>query len=135
MFGEGSVKEMDAVQRETLDHLYEGIAVFGSDGKIKLHNPIFLRFWDLGNKITSSDLHLSDVIEMIKDTIDSGDLESAKDYIGQLGDYLKVRDQNVLQMIATGNKILDKLEKNEGLTDSKNDVMLVTGLYDKKKIN
>ena len=78
---------------------------------------------------------VSDVIEMIKDTIDSGDLESAKDYIGQLGDYLKVRDQNVLQMIDTGNKILDKLEKNEGLTDSKNDVMLVTGLYDKKKIN
>ena len=78
---------------------------------------------------------VSDVIEMIKDTIDSGDLESAKDYIGQLGDYLKVRDQNVLQMIATGNKILDKLEENKGLTDSQNDVMLVTGLYDKKKIN
>ena len=77
---------------------------------------------------------VSDVIEMIKDTIDSGDLESAKDYIGQLGDYLKVRDQNVLQMIATGNKILDKLEQNDSLTDDKNDVMLVTG-YDKKKIN
>ena len=77
---------------------------------------------------------VSDVIEMIKDTIDSGDLESAKDYIGQLGDYLKVRDQNVLQMIATGNKILDKLEQNDGLTDNLNDVMLVTG-YDKKKIN
>ena len=81
---------------------------------------------------------LPDVIEMIKDTIDDGtlsDLDSAKDYLDQLGDYLKVRDQNVLQMIATGNKILDKLEKNEGLTDSQNDVMLVTGLYDKKKIN
>ena len=79
----------------------------------------------------------NDVIEMIKDTIDDGspsDLDSAKDYIGQLGDYLKVRDQNVLQMIATGNKILDKLEQNDGLTDDLNDVMLVTG-YDKKKIN
>ena len=79
--------------------------------------------------------NLPDVIEMIKDTIDMDELESAKDYLNQLGDYLKVRDQNVLQMIATGNKILDKLEKNEGLTDSQNDVMLVTGLYDKKKIN
>ena len=38
-------------------------------------------------------------------------------------------------MIATGNKILDKLEENGGLTDSQNDVMLVTGLYDKKKTN
>ena len=78
---------------------------------------------------------LPDVIEMIKDTIDMDELESAKDYLNQLGDYLKVRDQNVLQMIATGNKILDKLEENNGLTDSQNDVMLVTGLYDKKKTN
>ena len=78
---------------------------------------------------------LPDVIEMIKDNIDEGKLEDSKDYLNQMGDYLKVRDQNVLQMIATGNKILEKLEQNEGLTDSQNDVMLVTGLYDKKKIN
>ena len=60
--------------------------------------------------------NIPDVINMIIDTIDDGspsDLDSAKDYVGQLGDYLKVRDQNVLQMIATGNKILDKLEQND----------------------
>ena len=59
--------------------------------------------------------NIPDVINMIIDTIDDGspsDLDSAKDYVGQLGDYLKVRDQNVLQMIATGEKILDKLEQN-----------------------
>ena len=78
---------------------------------------------------------LPDAIEMIKDNIDEGKLDDAKDYLNQLADYLKVRDQNVLQMIATGNKILDKLEENGGLTDSQNDVMLVTGLYDKKKTN
>ena len=78
---------------------------------------------------------IPDVINMIVDTINNGDNESAIDYVNQLGDYLKVRDQNVLQMIATGNKILEKLEQNEGLTDSQNDVMLVTGLYDKKKTN
>ena len=78
---------------------------------------------------------IPDTIEMIKDNIDEGKLEDAKDYLNQLGDYLKVRDKNVLQMIATGNKILDKLEENGGLTDSQNDVMLVTGLYDKKKTN
>ena len=78
---------------------------------------------------------IPDTIEMIKDNIDEGKLDDAKDYLNQLGDYLKVRDKNVLQMIATGNKILDKLEENGGLTDSQNDVMLVTGLYDKKKAN
>ena len=79
--------------------------------------------------------NIPDVINMIVDTIDNKDNESAVDYVNQLGDYLKVRDQNVLQMIDTGNKILDKLEENGGLTDSQNDVMLVTGLYDKKKTN
>ena len=79
--------------------------------------------------------NIPDVINMIVDTIDNKDNESAVDYVNQLGDYLKVRDKNVLQMIATGNKILDKLEENGGLTDSQNDVMLVTGLYDKKKTN
>lgn len=29
------------VQGETLDHLYEAVAVFGSDGKLKLSNPAF----------------------------------------------------------------------------------------------
>ena len=78
---------------------------------------------------------LPDTIEMIKDTIDEGKLDDAKDYLNQLADYLKVRDQNVLQMIDTGEKILEKLEQNNGLTDTQNDVMLVTGLYDKKKAN
>ena len=78
---------------------------------------------------------LPDAIEMIKANIDEGKLDDAKDYLNQLGDYLKVRDQNVLQMIATGEKILEKLEQNNGLTDTQNDVMLVTGLYDKKKAN
>ena len=38
----------------------------------------------------------NDVIEMIKDTIDDGspsDLDSAKDYVGQLGDYLSKKDE------------------------------------------
>ena len=78
---------------------------------------------------------IPDTIEMIKDNIDEGKLDDAKDYLNQLGDYLKVRDKNVLQMIATGNKILEKLEQNNGLTDTQNDVRLVTGLYDKKKAN
>ena len=79
--------------------------------------------------------NIPDVITMIRETIEDKDLDSAKDYVDQLGDYLAKRDQNVLQMIDTGQKILEKLEQNNGLTDSQNDVMLVTGLYDKKKIN
>ncbi len=35
------------VQSETLDHLSEAVAVFASDGRIRLHNPTFQRMWKL----------------------------------------------------------------------------------------
>ena len=40
--------------------------------------------------------NIPDVINMIIDTIDDGspsDLDSAKDYVGQLGDYLAKKDE------------------------------------------
>jgi signal transduction histidine kinase len=35
------------VQSETLDNLAEAVAVFGSDGRVRLHNPAFARMWKL----------------------------------------------------------------------------------------
>jgi signal transduction histidine kinase len=35
------------VQTETLDHLREGVAVFGSDGRLRLFNPALVRMWKL----------------------------------------------------------------------------------------
>jgi signal transduction histidine kinase len=35
------------VQSETLDHLAEAVAVFGSDGRVRLYNPAFARMWKL----------------------------------------------------------------------------------------
>ena len=39
----------------------------------------------------------SDVCNMIVDTIDSGDLESAKDYVGQFKDYLYNKELAIQQ--------------------------------------
>jgi len=36
-----------SVQGETLEALAEGVAVFGSDGRLDLHNPAFARLWKL----------------------------------------------------------------------------------------
>lgn len=36
-----------AVQKATLDHLHEGVAVFSSDNRLKLSNPSFQRIWNL----------------------------------------------------------------------------------------
>ena len=53
--------------------------------------------------------NIPDVITMIRETIEDKDLDSAKDYVDQLGDYLAKRDQNVLQMIDTGQKIIEEM--------------------------
>jgi signal transduction histidine kinase len=40
-------EELIRVQSETLDNLAEGVAVFGSDGRLRLHNAAFVRMWRL----------------------------------------------------------------------------------------
>jgi signal transduction histidine kinase len=45
-------QELIRVQGETLDNLAEGVAVFGSDGRLRLHNAAFVSTW----KLEASDL-------------------------------------------------------------------------------
>ncbi len=40
-------QELIRVQGETLDNLAEGVAVFGSDGRLRLHNAAFVGMWKL----------------------------------------------------------------------------------------
>jgi signal transduction histidine kinase len=40
-------QELIRVQGETLDNLAEGVAVFGSDGRLRLHNAAFVSLWKL----------------------------------------------------------------------------------------
>jgi signal transduction histidine kinase len=59
---ERSYNTLIAVQRETLDNLYEGVAVFGSDGRLKLSNPAFARIWQLDPEFLSGEPHLWEII-------------------------------------------------------------------------
>lgn len=40
------------VQKATLDHLREAVAVFGADGRLRLHNDAFAKLWGLEGKLT-----------------------------------------------------------------------------------
>lgn len=60
---ERSMKEAGAVQRETLDNLHEGVAVFGSDGRLKLYNPVYARLWNLDAGFLGEKPHAADVVE------------------------------------------------------------------------
>lgn len=60
---ESQVNSLSHLQGETLDHLSEGVAVFGSDGKLQLFNPVFAEIWRLSPSLLSQAPHVSEVIE------------------------------------------------------------------------
>jgi len=49
------------VQSETLDHLAEAVTVFGSDGRVRLHNPAFQRMWKLSTEALDQHPHIEAV--------------------------------------------------------------------------
>ena len=49
------------VQGETLDNLTEAVAVFGSDGRLRLSNPAFARMWRLSPEMLSGRPHIESV--------------------------------------------------------------------------
>jgi len=49
------------VQSETLDHLAEAVAVFGSDGRVRLHNQAFQRMWKLAPEALNAHPHIEAV--------------------------------------------------------------------------
>ncbi len=59
---ESSYNTLARVQRETIDHLYEGVAVFGSDGRLKLSNPAFARIWALGDETLAGEPHVTEIV-------------------------------------------------------------------------
>jgi signal transduction histidine kinase len=62
---EASYNTLIEVQRETIDHLYEGIAVYGSDGRLKLHNSAFTRLWSLTEDELANQPHVSKVVDLV----------------------------------------------------------------------
>ena len=55
---ESSYNTLIKVQSATLNTLQEGVAVFGPDGKLKLHNAAFAKIWDLGAKDLTGEPHV-----------------------------------------------------------------------------
>ena len=70
---ESSYNTLIAVQRETLDNLSEGIAVFGPDGKVGLYNPAYARIWNLDTEYLEKHPHVSDILERLKPMFNYGD--------------------------------------------------------------
>jgi len=70
---ERSYNTLIEVQRETLDNLYEGVAVYGADGRIKLYNPAFARIWQLPETLLQGAPHVRDLVEHTRSFFDVSD--------------------------------------------------------------
>lgn len=60
------------VQSETLDHLGEAVAVFGSDGRVRLHNPAFQSMWKLTPEALDTHPHVESVTAWTQALHDDG---------------------------------------------------------------
>ncbi len=69
---ERSCKTLTKVRRATLDHLFEGIAVYGSDGRLKLHNPAYLALWELSEDDVAGEPHIGEILEKTRPLLDDG---------------------------------------------------------------
>jgi signal transduction histidine kinase len=70
---ERSFNTLTEVQRETLDQLKEGIAVFGTDGRLKLSNPAFAAMWQLAPDDLKDEPHINEIVEKTRPLIDRGE--------------------------------------------------------------
>ncbi len=62
---ESSLNTQMAVQRETLDHMTEAMAVFGGDGRIKLWNPQYAKLWGLYPEDLNGDPHITTLVDVM----------------------------------------------------------------------
>ncbi len=61
---ESRFNALSRTQRETLDSLRDGVAVFGSDGRLRLSNPAFAGLWKIQTDLASAAPHIDEVARL-----------------------------------------------------------------------
>jgi signal transduction histidine kinase len=83
---ECSYNTLAQVQHATLDNLFEGIAVYGGDGRLKLHNPAFRTLWGLSQTDIAGEPHIAEIVERTRELVDDR------------GDWTRTRDEMIAQI-------------------------------------
>ena len=63
---ESRYNALTRVQTETLNSLKEGVAVFGTDGRLKLYNTAFAAVWHLENDTVEEGCHIDEFIKKVQ---------------------------------------------------------------------
>jgi len=58
-----------AVQRETLDNLFEGVAVIGANGRLRLSNPAFGSMWQIPSYELANEPHISEIVDRMAELL------------------------------------------------------------------
>lgn len=69
---ERATNTMIAVQRATLDNLYEAVVVYGSDGRLSLYNRAFSQLWHIDPDVLNRQPHLTEVLEAARPLMQRG---------------------------------------------------------------
>jgi signal transduction histidine kinase len=69
---ERSCNTLTQVRRATLDNLFEAVAVYGSDGRLKLHNPAYLQIWGLSTADVAGEPHIAEILDKTRAFLDDG---------------------------------------------------------------
>ncbi|MFN4312078.1 MAG: PAS-domain containing protein [Ferrovibrio sp.] len=69
---ERATNTMIAVQRATLDNLYEAVVVYGSDGRLSLYNRAFAQLWQIDPDLLNRQPHITEVLEAARPLMQRG---------------------------------------------------------------
>jgi len=111
---ERSYNTLIAVQRETLDHLQEAVAVFGGDGKLKLYNNHFLEMWPASKEIVEKMPHVADLVE------------SSRDLFKYEGEWSSFKENLVADTMG-GEVFVKRVERSDGKVINRMSVPLFDG--------
>lgn len=101
---ESSYNTLIAVQRETLNNLHEGVAVFGEDGRLRLSNPTYQKLWGLSQTFLDTEPHIGEILEASRQYYNYQDWEEFKQrMIAQL----HVRKMNYQRIERTEGSVID----------------------------
>jgi signal transduction histidine kinase len=101
---ERSHSTLAAVQRATLDNLYEAVAVFGADGRLKLSNPGYAVAWGLNAERLATQPHLNDILDMVESHFTAADFERyRREFIARVSE----RQRSNQRLVRRDGKVFD----------------------------
>ena len=83
---ESRFNELIGVQRETLDNLEEGVAVFATDGRLRLYNPAFAKIWQLEQNFLRGTPHIDEVIYQCRNIFDDASWSDVHSAVTSISD-------------------------------------------------